>query len=157
MAKSGDYRGEVRWIQGLQFVGQADHSGAALVLDGDPEFGGLDSALRPMEALLLALGGCTAMDVISVLQKKRQKVSAFRVELHGLRAEEHPRRYVQIELVFIVRGWDVDAAAVARAIELSQTKYCGVTASVNAQVTYTYRVEQEGPPEQTWRDDTQHA
>ena len=96
-----------------------------------------------MEALLISLAGCTGMDVISVLQKKRQRVTGFSVQVQGFRAEEHPRRYERIELEFVVRGWNVSDAAVARAIELSQTKYCGVTASLNCDITYTYRIEPE--------------
>jgi putative redox protein len=145
MAKAVN-KARLTWIEGLQFVGHAERSGAAMVLDGDPELGGLGSAVRPTEALLFALGGCMAMDVISVLRKKRQKVTAFHVEAQGTRAEEHPRRYEAIALEFVVRGWDISEQAVARAIELSHTKYCSVTASVNAEVSVSYRIEQDGPP-----------
>ncbi|MBC7234647.1 MAG: OsmC family protein [Chloroflexi bacterium] len=148
MASEGGLDVQVRWVEGLQFVGRAETSGAAIVLDGAPEHGGFGSGPRPMETLLLALAGCTAMDVISILQKKRQKVTGFRVYAHGDRAEEHPRRYTRIKLEFVVRGWDVEEEAVARSIELSQTKYCSVTASVNAEVTYTYRIEQEQVPQE---------
>ncbi len=148
MANKALNKTHLTWIEGLQFVGRAETSGAAIVLDGDPEFGGLGSAVRPTEALLLALQGCMAMDVISVLRKKRQHVTAFYVEAQGTRAEEHPRRYEKIEVEFVVRGWDVSEKAVARAIELSQTKYCSVTASLNAEISTTYRIEQESPPEE---------
>ena len=77
------------------------------------------------------------MDVISVLQKKRQQVTGFCVNVQSVRAEEHPRRFTRIELKFVVRGYDVAPEAVARAIELSQTKYCSVTASLNAEIVTT--------------------
>ncbi len=147
MAKKMVNKARLTWIEGLQFVGRAENSGAAMVLDGDPEHGGLGSAVRPTEALLFALQGCMAMDVISVLQKKRQRVTAFHVKAQGARAEEHPRRYETINLEFVVRGWDVSEQAVARAIELSYTKYCSVRASLNAEISYTYRIEEETPPD----------
>ncbi|MBM3187803.1 MAG: OsmC family protein [Chloroflexi bacterium] len=146
MAVDEAFTVETTWVQGLQFVGRAKTSRAAFVLDGATEFGGLESGVRPMEALLISLASCTGMDVISVLQKKRQQVTAFRVEAKGIRAAEHPRRYVRIELEFVVRGWDVAESAVARSIELSQEKYCGVTASLNCEVVSRYRIEQEQRP-----------
>jgi putative redox protein len=100
-----------------------------------------------MEALLLSLAGCTGMDVISILQKKRQRVTDFRVNVRGERAPEYPRRFVRIELEFVVRGWNISEEAVRRAIELSSTKYCGVTASLNAEVVRSQRIEQEQPEE----------
>ncbi len=137
------YTGQVTWVEGLQFVARAGASGHAIVLDGVAEHGGLESGTRPMEALLLSLGGCTGMDVISVLLKKRQQVTGFRVNVKGIRAEEHPRRYVRIELEYVVRGRNVSPQAVERAIELSQTKYCGVTASLNSEIVHAYRIEEE--------------
>lgn len=143
MSAGDAYHADVTWVQGLQFVGRGETSGVGLVLDGAPEFGGLGSGVRPMEALLISLAGCTGMDVVSILRKKRQHITGFHVKVRGFRAEEHPRRYERIELEFVVRGWDVSEVAVARSIELSQTKYCGVTASLNCDVSYTYRIESE--------------
>ena len=137
------YSGQLTWVEGLEFVAHSRQTNASFVLDGAREFGGSDAAVRPMEALLLSLAGCTAMDVISILSKKRQRVTGFHVNVEGTQAEEHPRRFVRIELEYILRGHDLSDRAVARSIELSQTKYCGVTASLNSQVTYTYRIESE--------------
>jgi putative redox protein len=134
---------QVTWTQGLQFVGHGSLSNAAIVLDGAPESGGAGTGLRPTEALLVSLASCTAMDVISILQKKQQKVTGLCVNVQSVRAEEHPKRFTRIELQFIVRGYDVAPEAVARSIELSQTKYCSVTASLNAEVVATYRIEPE--------------
>jgi len=141
--KAGAYEGRVTWVEGLQFVAHGQVSGAAFVMDGDPNHGGLDSGVRPMEALLLSLAGCTGMDVISILRKKRQEVTGFWVNVRGFRAPEFPKWYTRIELEFVVRGWDISEQAVVRSIELSQTKYCGVTASLKSEIVYTYRIEQE--------------
>ena len=143
MAEEATVAGRVAWVEGLQFVGQAAKSKGTVVLDGPQELGGLEGGMRPMEALLLSLAGCTGMDVISVLLKKRQPVTGFWVHVQGHRADEHPRRYERITLEYVVRGHDVAAEAVERAIELSSTKYCGVTASLNAEISHTYRIEQE--------------
>jgi putative redox protein len=142
MAEQSPYGATLRWTEGLQFVATASGSNHAIVLDGNPEVGGADTGMRPMEALLCALGSCTAMDVVSVLQKKRLDVRAFEVRVAGQRAEEHPKRYTQITLTFLVTGHEIPAAAVERAIELSQTKYCGATASLNAEIGYTYEVRE---------------
>jgi putative redox protein len=95
--------------------------------------------------LLLALAGCTAMDVISILRKKRQQVSGLSVEVQGSRADQHPRVYTRIEVLYWVRGQNVDPQAVARAIELSATRYCPVIAMLGkvAEVTTSYQVEEE--------------
>jgi len=140
MAEKRPYGATLKWTNGLQFVATAGVSNHAIVLDGSPKVGGADTGMRPMEALLVALGGCTGMDVISILQKKRVAVTGFEVRLSGDRAEEYPKRYERIKLEFVVMGRDIPEAAVKRAIELSQTKYCGATASLNADVSYTYRI-----------------
>jgi putative redox protein len=143
MAETNTYRAEMRWVTGLQFVGRGLASNGPVVMDGAVENGGLGSGIRPMEALLTSLASCSGMDVISILQKKRQRVTGFTVEVEGQRADEHPRRYVHIALTYVVRGHGVDEAAVARAVELSLTKYCGVTASLNSEIVSSYRIEEE--------------
>jgi putative redox protein len=92
----------------------------------------------PMQALAVALGGCTAMDVLSILKKMRQTVEEFRVEVSGERAEEHPKRYTALEVAYYVKG-DVDEAKLARAIELSETRYCSVAATLRPGVKLTSR------------------
>ena len=145
MAENTIVSAQATWTEGLQFVGRGEASGVALVLDGAPDSGGLGSGVRPMEALLLSLAGCTGMDVISILQKKRQRVTGLRLSLKGTRADEHPRRYVRIEIEYVVRDWEVSPEAVARSIELSQTQYCSVRATLNCELITTYRIEQEQP------------
>lgn len=103
------------------------------------------SAATPMELLLIALGSCTAVDVISILKKKRQQVTDYRVEVTGQRREEHPHSYTRLDVKHIVRGHAVSAQAVARAIELSDTKYCSVAASLrgSAEIMTSYEIVEE--------------
>lgn len=107
------------------------------------------SAPSPMELVLIALGGCTGADVISILEKKRQHVTAYDIEVRGTRRDEHPRIYTHIEVIHHVRGDNVDERAVARAIELSETKYCSVSAMLAASAKITTRYEitvEDGEP-----------
>jgi putative redox protein len=114
-------------------------SGHAQVLETNHERA---SAATPLELLLVALGGCTAVDVVSILKKKRQQVSDYRVEVRGERREEHPRAFRRIEVRHIVRGRGVSESAVASAIELSETKYCSVAATLRpgVEIVTTYEV-----------------
>ena len=114
-------------------------SGHAQVLETDHERA---SAATPMELLLVALGGCTAVDVVSILKKKRQQVSDYRVEVRGHRRDEHPRAFTRIEVRHVVRGRGVSEAAVASAVELSETKYCSVAATLRpgVEIVTTYEV-----------------
>ncbi|MGI5915399.1 MAG: OsmC family protein [Anaerolineae bacterium] len=148
MSEQNGYDLRLTWVDGMRFVAHAAASGSAMVLDGAPEYSGLGSAIRPMEALLSSLAGCTAMDVISILRKKRQQVTGFYVNVNGYRADEHPRRYERIELEYVVCGHGVSEEAVARSIELSLTKYCSVTATLNAEIISRFRVKEEGTEEQ---------
>jgi putative redox protein len=102
-------------------------SGHAQVVETDSSRA---SAATPMELLLVALGGCTAVDVISILKKKREQVTDYRVEVRGTRRDEHPRAYTRIEVRHVVRGRGISEKAVASAIELSETKYCSVAATL---------------------------
>jgi putative redox protein len=102
-------------------------SGHAQVLETDSSRA---SAATPMELLLVALGGCTAVDVISILKKKREHVTDYRVEVRGERRDEHPRAYKRIEVRHVVRGRGISERSVASAIELSETKYCSVAATL---------------------------
>lgn len=113
-------------------------------VDGHPQV--LDSgagavAASPMQSLLASLGGCTAMDVISILRKMRQKVTAYEVVLDGERAEEHPRVFTSIEIVHRFTGIDLNPAMIERAIELSETRYCSVHAMLAPSVKMTSRYE----------------
>lgn len=112
-----------------------------IALDAEQKHGGLDMGTRPVKTLLVALAGCTAMDVMSILRKKRQSVTGLEVHATGQQADDYPRVYTDIELVFIVEGHDVNPKAVTRAIELSETKYCPVWAMLAAVANVTWRYE----------------
>ncbi len=134
---------EITWVEEMQFVARGE-SGHAIVLDAAPEVGGRNTGARPMEVLLMGILGCTAMDVISILKKKRQPVQGLKVFAQGERAAEHPKYYTHIHLEYVAYG-DVDPEALARAVQLSQEKYCSAIATVRgkAEVTTSYRVEKK--------------
>ncbi|MBN2387286.1 MAG: OsmC family protein [Anaerolineales bacterium] len=114
---------KVTWKQGLSFDGQAE-SGFIVPLGADPAVGGANDGFRPLELLAISLAGCTAMDVVSILQKKRQAVTAFEVHLAVDRAAEHPKVFTRAVITYAVTGQGIDEAALLRAIELSSVRYC---------------------------------
>jgi putative redox protein len=124
-----------------QFIGESP-SGHAVIASFAHEH---STAASPMELLLISLGGCTGADVYSILQKKRQRVTSYDIEVRGQRRAEHPRIYTNIEVIHKVKGYNIDEKSVARAIELSETKYCSVSAmlSASANITSRYEIEQE--------------
>lgn len=130
----------VRMEAGLRFVAETG-SGFTIAMDSAVAAGDELSAASPMELVLVALGGCTAMDVISVLRKMRQEVTAYDVALSGERATEHPRVYTSILLTHTVRGTDIGETNVRRAIELTMTKYCPVFAMLYPKVAIRERYE----------------
>ena len=113
----------VKWHGKLTFTGSAD-SGFEVPLGANPAVGGDDDGFRPLELMLISLAGCTAMDVISILQKKRQVVTGFDVEVKAEQAEEHPRVFTSAVIEYHLRGRSVDEKAVVRSIELSAIRYC---------------------------------
>jgi putative redox protein len=136
----------VTWNHGLTFSGTAD-SGFSVALGADPAVGGDNDGLRPMELIALGLAGCTAIDVISILMKKRQEVTGFEVRVHADAAPEHPKVFTDIVIGYIVHGRRIDPAAVERSIELSESRYCpaqGMLARV-VPIRHEYRIVEEGP------------
>jgi putative redox protein len=126
---------EVRWRRdGLRFEGKTVHGAIELASSSDEQ----GSGATPMEALLVALGGCTGMDVASILVKMRQPLEEFWLEVDGQKAAEHPKRFTALEVVYHLKG-DLDAAKVRRAIELSETKYCSVEATLRPALPITSR------------------
>jgi putative redox protein len=117
------------------------HNDYTIPLDAKREVGGHDAGISPMSLMLTSLGGCTAMDVISILRKKRQDVTAFEVQVEGVRADEHPKVWTEIWVKFIVTGHNVDPKAVDRAIELSRDKYCGAAATLRHTAAMHYSSE----------------
>jgi len=134
----------VVYIDGLQFVGES-RSGHAIVMDADPGVGGKNTGPRPMELLLLGIGGCSGMDVISILQKKKQQVTAFEIIVKAQKAEEYPKKLTDVTLEFVVKGKNISEEAVKRSIDLSMNKYCSVKATLegSAQITFSYTIIQE--------------
>lgn len=112
-----------------------------LSMDAAPSVGGHDAGMRPIDLMLISLGGCTAMDVISILRKKRQQVTGLQVEIEGNQRDEHPRIFTEIHVRFTVTGHDVDKAAVERSIELSRDSYCPASAILRQTATIHYDYE----------------
>jgi putative redox protein len=135
----------VKWHDGLSFTATAG-SGYSAPLGAETAVGGSEDGFRPLELIAAGLAGCTAMDVISILQKKRQAVTAFEVHVHARRAEQHPRVFTRADIEYYIIGSQVDQTAVLRAIELSATRYCPAQAMLGQvfPITLKYRIyEQE--------------
>ena len=126
---------KLKWTDGMQFVARAG-KGPAVVLDSGE--GG--SGPSPMEMVLIGVAGCSAIDVIMIMEKKRAQVTDFQVNISGDRAEDYPKRYTEIHIEFVLHGKDIKPKAVEQAIQLSETKYCGAMASLNADIKTTYRI-----------------
>ena len=136
---------KVTWKQRLSFTGTAN-SGFSMPLGAETTVGGDEDGFRPMELIATGLAGCTAMDVISILQKKRQQVTAFEVQIHAERAGEHPKVFTSAVIDYILTGTNLEEAAVRRAIELSAERYCPAQAMLAkaAQITHTYTIRDVG-------------
>ncbi|MEK6570240.1 MAG: OsmC family protein [Bacteroidota bacterium] len=132
----------IKQIHGITLAAKSD-SNHWVIMDGPEIFGGSDAGPRPKEMLLFALGGCTASDVIHILKKKRVPLEGLEIRLTGNVREEHPQVFTDIHVEYIFYGEGINPADVERAIELSTTKYCSVTAMLRATVniTHSYRIE----------------
>ncbi|MBN1299993.1 MAG: OsmC family protein [Melioribacteraceae bacterium] len=131
----------IKQLQGITFAGKTD-SGHWVMIDGPDKFGGSDAAIRPKELLLLSLGGCTGSDVASILAKKRVPLKGFEINLTADSTEDHPQVYTKINIEFLFKGEGLKEADLERAIELSFTKYCGVTAMLQkaVEITHSYKI-----------------
>jgi len=140
-------KARVKWVEGMQFVGEAD-SGHAVVMDASPEVGGRNTGIRPMEMLLVGMGGCTAIDVVMILRKGREPVSDCLVELSAERAASEPKVFTRIHVHFKVSGRGLAPAKVERAIKLSAEKYCSASIMLGqvAEVTHDFEVIDESVP-----------
>ncbi|MCF8181041.1 MAG: OsmC family protein [Limnohabitans sp.] len=136
---------KINWLagSGMAFMAETG-TGHILNMDGAPEAGGRNLAPRPMELMLAGAGGCTAFDVVLILQRSRQNISACEVSLQAERAETDPKVFTKINLHFTVKGKDLDPSKVERAINLSHDKYCSATAMLanTAEITHTFEVVQ---------------
>ncbi len=137
-------KARVKWLDGRAFVGESG-SGHAVVMDGAPDSGGRNIGLRPMEMLLLGLGGCTSFDVVSILEKGREKITGCSVELEAERASEVPKVFTLVKLHYTLRGRKLKPAAVERAIKLSAEKYCSATIMIEktAKIEHSWTIEEE--------------
>lgn len=134
----------IKWVQDATFLGESG-SGHAVVMDGPPEHGGRDLGVRPMEMLLLGMGGCTAFDVVHILKKSRQPITDCVAEIQAQRAEEDPKVYTAIHVHFIVTGRKLDEKRVARAVKLSAEKYCSASIMLGktAVITHDFEIRDE--------------
>lgn len=132
----------LRWVRGMQCVATAG-SNHSIVLDTGPDHGGTDTGTTPMELLLDALAGCTAMDVVSILHKMRVGFSDFVINVRAERAVDHPRVLTLIQLEYVISGEDVDEARVRQAVELSQSRYCSVAAMLKKACPVEWRIRVE--------------
>jgi putative redox protein len=134
----------IAWVENALFVGESG-SGHTVTMDGSPDVGGRNLGARPMEMVLLGMGGCTAIDVVSMLRKQRQDVRNVIVELAAERADDHPRVFTKVKVIYRIRGKGLNRALVERAVWLSDEKYCSATAMVrrSAEVTHEVVLEEQ--------------
>ncbi len=132
----------LRLVQGVTYVAKAG-SNHWVVMDGSPDFGGSMAGSTPKELVLMGLAGCTASDVVSILKKKRVPLADFSINVHAEEREEHPRIFTTVNVEYVFYGDDIRKEDVERAIELSTTKYCSVSAilKASATLTHSYRIE----------------
>ena len=137
-------KAKITYVNGMQFVGEAD-SGHAIVMDGPSEAGRKDTGLRPMELLLIGIGGCSGMDIVSILKKKKENVTGVEINVNGQKAESYPQKFTGIEIEFIIKGKNISETAVKRAVQLSMEKYCSVKATLegSAKINYAYKIIEE--------------
>lgn len=135
---------KARWSGNLKFVGETEHG--SIQMDATPSVGGSGHFPTPMETLLTALAGCTGMDVISILKKMRQEVTDLNIEVIGSRAEEHPRVFTKIEVVYNFKGHNLDSEKIKHAVELSAHKYCPISNMLNNTTQVSHRVKIEKEP-----------
>jgi putative redox protein len=131
----------LKQIKGITFAGKTD-TNHWITMDGPENFGGSNAGIRPKELLLLSLAGCTASDVVSILRKKRANLEDFEINIKAESTDEHPQVFTKIDLEYVFYGKGLNTKDVERAIELSQTIYCGVTAMLQKaiEINHTYRI-----------------
>jgi putative redox protein len=138
-------KARVQWLDGRAFVGESG-SGHAVVMDGSPESGGRNIGVRPMEMMLLGLGGCTAFDIVMILERMREKVTGLDIAIEGERATEDPKVFTHVKLIYKVTGRKLKPANVERAVNLSAEKYCSATAmfAKSATIEHSFEIIDEG-------------
>jgi len=139
-------KGTVRWVDDVMFMAESE-SGHAVVIDGPPSAGGRNIGIRPMELVLLGVGGCTSFDVMSILKKARQPVSGCVAHLQAERADEVPAVFTKIHIHFVVTGVGLKEAQVKRAINLSAEKYCSASIMLGhagVEMSHDYEIVESG-------------
>ena len=132
----------IKWVDGVMFLGESG-SGHTVVMDGPPEAGGRNMGIRPMETVLVGLGGCASFDVVSILKKARQDIRDVHTELAAERADVEPKVFTKIHLHFVVTGKNLKEAHVKRAVELSAEKHCSASillGRAGVEVTHDYEI-----------------
>lgn len=134
-------KAEIEWQQSVQFKATSG-TGHTINLDGPENMGGIGSGCRPMELLLMGVGGCTAFDVVTILEKQRQKLTGLKVQVEGDRADAVPAVFTHIRIHFVLNGEDLSEKQVARAVELSATKYCSASIMLGkaAEISHTFEI-----------------
>lgn len=132
----------VKWVEDVAFMGESE-TGHALIMDGAPENGGRNIGMRPMETLLIGMGGCTSFDVVTILKKARQPVVDCVAEISAERANEVPKVFTKIHVHFVISGNDMNEKQVARAVSLSAEKYCSasIMLSESVEITHDYEIK----------------
>lgn len=134
-------KARIKWVEDVMFMGESG-SGHAVIMDGAPEAGGRNIGVRPMEMLLLGLGGCTSFDVVQILRKSRQPITNCVAEIEAERASQDPKVFTKIHVHLKVTGKGLKEATVARAVNLSAEKYCSASVMFGktAQITHDYEI-----------------
>ncbi len=130
----------IKWIEDVAFMGESE-TGHAVVMDGAPENGGRNIGMRPMEMLLIGMGGCTSFDVVTILKKSRQAVVDCVAEISAERADEIPKVFTKIHVHFVVTGHNLNEKQVERAVALSAEKYCSASIMLSKSVEITHDFE----------------
>jgi putative redox protein len=129
----------IKWIDNMAF--EANVMGYKIMMDADPEFGGQQRGTKPKPLMLVALAGCTGMDIVSLLKKMRVEFKSLNILVEGTTTDEHPKKFTKMIVTYQIAGKDIDRSKVEKAVDLSKEKYCGVSASYQASIDIDYRIE----------------
>ncbi len=135
---------KLEYLEDLRFRAYSDENdGYSILLDTSKESGGSGEGMRPTDLILVSLAGCSSMDIISILKKKRQNIVDYKVSVTGEKADTHPRAFTKITIIYTIRGKNIEEQAVKRAIELSKDKYCSVWAMLKGaiDIEWSYKIE----------------
>ena len=128
---------QIKWMQDVSFKGKSE-SGHEVILDGPEELGGKGLGMRPMEIMLIGMGGCTSFDVVTILKRSRQQITGCIAEIEAVRADAIPKVFTSIHIHFLIKGIDLQKKAVERAVELSANKYCSASIMLGKSVKITH-------------------